>query len=105
MFLLSRRTRAKRLLCIGHAPLSGRQPQAIGAVPRIGWSTAGGVIATTDRDSVANAADESGLDQGAPSQNTKASPFSRGNQSCTKESAIDRWIGSRTTRNTMAELG
>jgi len=89
VFLLSRRTRAKRLLCIGHALLSGRQQQAAGAVPRIGWSTAGRVTVTTDRDSVADAADESGKDRGDPSRTTKGSAFSRGNQSCKKESAID----------------
>jgi hypothetical protein len=89
VFLLSRKTRAKRLLCIGHAPLSGRQQQAVGPVLRIGWSTAGRVIATTDRDSVAYAANKSGTDRGAPSRTTKGSAFSQGNQSCTKESAVD----------------
>jgi hypothetical protein len=77
------------LPCIGPAPLSGRQQQAVGAVLRIGWSTAGGVIATTGRDCVADAADESGVDGGAPSRTTKGSAFSRGNQSCRKEAAID----------------
>jgi hypothetical protein len=47
------------------------------------------VIATTDRDRVAYAADESGIGRGAPSRTTEGSAFSQGNQSCRKESAID----------------
>ena len=75
VFLLSRRTPANPLPCIGPAPLSRRQQQAVGAGLRIDRSTAGGVIATTGRDSVACDADESGIDRGAPSWPTKGSAF------------------------------
>jgi hypothetical protein len=63
--------------------------RGLSEAPWVSWSTAGGVTATTDRDSLAYMSDESAVDGGVPSPDARGSAFSRGNQGCRKGSTID----------------